>query len=163
MANAVYAVRSMPTDEYDYQNDENIPEADPTVPQVDFAYAEYPVHRKCGNCNMYVPGRKCTMVKDDIDPEHGVCSYWSIRDTKPIEGKEYEPMMSKEDAGYITNGPTHCGNCKFYIDPRMCEMVRGDIDPDTGCCTAWQKGESTEAFYGKIFKILPVAEWSTKE
>lgn len=138
--------------EYDHENDENIPIKDPTVPQVDFAYANYPVPRKCGNCNMlYEKDGKyyCTMVKGEIDADIGVCNYWSLRKTQPDSKAEWDPLLDKKEAGYVETAPSKCGTCKFYKDPRKCEMVEGDIDPEFGCCTAWtptkEKKESAES------------------
>lgn len=119
-------------------------EADPRVTKEAFAYEEYDVKRRCGTCNMYIFGRKCTLTQGDIDPTDGVCAFWGFRNTKPIKDKEYKPFLSKQDAGYIIEkGGTYCGSCKFMIMPNRCEMVGKkydpNINPETGCCIAWTK------------------------
>jgi len=117
-----------------------VKQEDPTVPKIDFAYSEHDRNRRCGNCNMYIMGGKCTLVKGDIDSKDGVCNFWSYRNTQPFLDKQYPPMLSKSDAGYILErGGTICGTCKHYKEPRKCMMVRGDISPDKGCCIGWMK------------------------
>lgn len=126
-------------------------EADPKMTKCASAYEEYPVKRQCGNCDMYIEGRKCTLVKGDIDPIDGICNAWSFRDTQPIKGKEYKPPLSKEDSGYILEaGGTHCGSCKHMIFPNRCEMVGKngdeDISAEYGCCMMWEKANLLNVF-----------------
>ena len=128
------------------------PEADPKVTKQEFAYVNDKSNPRCGACNMYIEGRKCTMVKGDIDPEYGECIFWAYRRTKPIVGKEYEPMLTQEEAFYTEippvgdgehQGGSECGICKHYLpsgeDPMVgeCEMVEGEIEYH-GCCIAWE-------------------------
>ena len=142
-----------------------VPEADPKVTKQEFAYVEDKHNPNCETCNMFIrEGEnnigKCTMVKGDINGEDGVCMFWAYRRTKPKTNKEYEPMLSQEDAGYLeTPNGTRCGTCKFRIDPEGCEMVEGQINMETGCCIAWTPDEetedltSTEAKYSGLFKF----------
>ncbi len=137
-----------------------VPEADPKVTKQEFAYVEDKTNPKCEACNMFIKEGennigKCTMVKGDINGEDGVCTFWGFRRTKPKEGKEYKPMLSQEESGYIEypNG-SRCGTCKFRIEPEGCEMVEGQINMDTGCCIAWVPEEdATEAKYTPLFKF----------
>lgn len=119
-------------------------QTDPKVTKGAFAYEEYDVKRKCGNCDMYIYGRKCTEVIGDIDPKDGICELWSFRDTMPIVGKDYKPKRTKSEAGYIIEkGGTHCASCKHFIEPNRCAMVGKngdeDISGEYGCCMAWEK------------------------
>ena len=117
---------------------DNVPEEEPTVPKHDVSYAEYTEHRKCEYCNMFMKEEeKCTIVEGKI-VDNGVCYFWSFRNTKPPKSLKPKNMYTQEAAGYdIVPDGTHCGTCKAYVDPRMCKMVRGDIDPEEGCCALW--------------------------
>ena len=139
-----------------------VPEADPKVTKQEFAYVEDKINPKCEACNMFIrEGEnnigKCTIVKGDINGRDGVCTFWAMRRTKPIEGKEYKPMWTQKESGYLeTTGGTRCGTCKFRIEPEGCEMVEGQINMETGCCIAWTPDEETEVEMGTEAKYNPL-------
>ena len=138
-----------------------VPEADPKVTKQEFAYVEEDENPNCERCNMFIrEGEnnigKCTLVEGEINGEDGVCMFWGYRRTKPIENKEYVPMLSQEESGYIeTTGGSRCGTCKFRVEPEGCEMVEGLINMEKGCCIAWIPDEetATEAKYNRLFKF----------
>jgi len=139
-----------------------VPEADPKVTKQEFAYVEDKINPKCEACNMFIRTNegdigKCTLVKGDINGPNGVCTFWAMRRTKPKTDKEYEPMWTKKESGYLeTTGGTRCGTCKFRIDPEGCEMVEGQINMETGCCIAWTPDEETEVEMGTEAKYNPL-------
>jgi len=112
---------------------------------------------RCGACMMYVAARgpnigRCTVVEGAIRGDTGVCGLY-------VHGKHSGPemkgMISKEIAGYIENGPTHCGNCEYYggvpdsggdDESGPCEKVSGTVEFH-GCCNYWEA--SGEAGAGK--------------
>ncbi len=152
-----------------------VPEADPKVTKQEFAYVEDKINPKCEACNMFVRTNegdigKCTLVKGDINGPNGVCTFWAMRRTKPKTDKEYEPMWTKEESGYLeTPNGTRCGTCKFKILPEGCEMVEGQINMETGCCIAWTPDEeteeitATEAKYNPLFKFYGRVDLSDVE
>ncbi len=95
----------------------------------------------CGKCVYFVKGGKCLLVKGEISGKNGSCNYW-VKGPSRIYPIGTPPFTQKE-SGYVEtpNGP-RCGTCTFYSDPRRCELVKGDIEPKTGCCNAWKKPES---------------------
>ena len=80
------------------------------------------------------------LVKGPISGETGSCNFW-------VEGDAFKekpdklPPFTKDQAGYVQNQPNgpRCGACLFYREPRGCQLVKGDIDPRIGCCSAWKK------------------------
>jgi len=36
------------------------------------------------------------------------------------------------------DGPFLCARCEYFEEPRACQKVSGDIDPD-GCCNLYEK------------------------
>ena len=134
------------------------PEAEPKVTKQEFAYVNDKSNPRCGACNMYIEGGKCSLVKGEIDPEYGECIFWAYRRTKPIVGKEHKPMLTQKEAFYeiippvgdgIHEGGSLCGICKHYLpsnaDPMVgkCEMVEGEIEYH-GCCIAWAPNKDAE-------------------
>ena len=147
---------------------DNVPEDDPKVTKQEFAYVEDKVNPKCEACNMFIRTNegdigKCTLVKGDINGPDGVCTFWAMRRTKPIEDKEYEPTLTQEESGYVEYpGGSRCGTCKFKKGTDACEKVEGLINMETGCCIAWTPEEeeidATEVYYDKLFKFFGKVE-----
>lgn len=93
----------------------------------------------CGICMMFVKDH-CTTVDGKIDGEKGTCGLY-------VFGKHVGPdghgTIPQAVAGYITNAPTHCGNCKEYRGDAAkgsCEIVDGVV-AFLGCCNAWVRDE----------------------
>lgn len=120
----------------------DVPEADPKVTKQEFAYVEEKENPRCGNCNMYILGGKCTLVKGEIDPDDAVCMYWAFRRSQPLLDKDYKPHLTKQQSNYIeVKGGSRCGTCKFRKGNDGCMMVEGKINMETGCCLAYEKGD----------------------
>lgn len=96
----------------------------------------------CGVCWKFVIGDgkgkgKCLEVKGAIDGPRGTCGLY-------VHGKPFKwapnfeiTQVSKEEAGYVEEGPTHCVTCEYMEKPSdktsMCESVEGVIH-QLGCC-----------------------------
>ena len=85
---------------------------------------------RCGICRFYT-NHKCEIVLGDIDPDKGVCGLFVIY------------PVSKMEAGYTEQGPTHCANCEEMLVPRIygesrCKKVEGMVE-GRACCSLWQK------------------------
>jgi hypothetical protein len=105
----------------------------------------------CGDCWKFIgsedgPGQ-CIEVDGAINPAHGVCGlYVNGRVFDGIEPNLPVPVakISKEIAGYIEQGPTHCGNCEYYLGgdemSGACRKVEGVVEFD-GCCNHWESKE----------------------
>lgn len=100
-----------------------------------------PLGARCGICMMFVDGR-CTVVEGNINGVHGVCDLY-------VHGKHSGPvmkgMLSKDEAGYVETGPTHCASCEYFEAPFSCQKVEGKVEGE-GCCNAYepQEKESVE-------------------
>lgn len=106
-----------------------------------FAYQEAPpTPPRCNKCKYFVRMGKCLLVKGQISGKDGTCNLW-VKGTPRFYPFASPPLTQKE-SGYVEypNGP-RCGVCKFYEDPRGCQLVKGDIDPNYGCCNAWKPKE----------------------
>lgn len=96
----------------------------------------------CGACMMFFGGGKCTVVEGKIDGDNGVCGLYVFGEHM---GPTMEGMTPKSVVGYITNAPTHCGNCENYNggedNSGSCKIVEGNVEA-LGCCNAWEAGKS---------------------
>jgi len=106
----------------------------------------------CGDCWKFVgsesagPG-KCIEVEGAIQPAHGVCGlYVNGRVFDGVKPKLPVPVaqVPKIVAGYVEEGPTHCGNCEHYGGSEdgsgPCEKVAGTVQY-FGCCNQWDGEE----------------------
>lgn len=105
----------------------------------------------CGDCWKFVglesATGKCIEVAGAINGPHGVCGlYVNGRVFDGVKPKLPEPVtqVSKEIAGYVENGPTHCGNCDEKLGGESlvseCKKVAGEIEY-FGCCNRWEPKE----------------------
>ncbi len=102
----------------------------------------------CGDCWKFIgsesgPG-KCIEVDGAINPAHGVCGlYVNGRVFDGVKPKLPVPVdkISKQIAGYVEQGPTHCGNCEHYRGAEdgsgPCTEVKGIVEY-FGCCNQWE-------------------------
>ncbi len=102
----------------------------------------------CGDCWKFIGKEggsgRCIEVAGPINGPHGVCGlYVNGRVFDGIQPKLPEPVaqVSKEIAGYVEQGPTHCGNCDEKLGgdsaTSECKAVAGTIEFD-GCCNRWE-------------------------
>lgn len=69
--------------------------------------------------------------------------------TKPSSGKhaqdEVVDIGGKKTVLYMdsSEGPFRCDHCEYYVDPRQCQLVDGDIDP-AGCCSLYESIDKPE-------------------
>ena len=98
---------------------------------------------RCNICWKFDPiGKLCLEVAGDINGPHGICGLYvhgTPRGNIPIG---YLRKVSKAEAGYSEDGPTHCGNCDEMIERKLngtspCERVRGLVD-GKACCDVWE-------------------------
>ena len=83
-------------------------------------------------------------VEGNISGVRGICGLYV--NGAPV-GNQINPApsrkVSKVEAGYIEQGPTHCGNCDemfrravYMTSP--CKKVAGMVD-GRACCNLWEK------------------------
>jgi hypothetical protein len=85
---------------------------------------------RCGICRFY-QDHTCKIVEGSINPDTGIC------------GLYVKEPISKKEAGYAENGPTHCFSCEYMIVKKLfgesrCGKVEGMIE-GRGCCNLWEK------------------------
>jgi len=83
---------------------------------------------RCGICKFY-SNKKCEIVEGSIDPDVGICGLYI---NKPV---------TKAEAGYSEQGPTHCQSCEYMVLPKLfgesrCGKVQGMVE-GRGCCNLW--------------------------
>ncbi len=94
----------------------------------------------CDDCRMFIGTKdalgKCGAVAGSIKPL-GVCGLYVFGQPNQFTKSG---NLSKETAGYIDNGPTHCGSCEYFEGEGSCKKVKSD--PKTiefgGCCNAYE-------------------------
>lgn len=103
----------------------------------------------CGDCAFYVMGKAiCLVHGQDLKIEiNAVCGYhvngipmqnWPI---------DFHAMaLSPELTGLVSDGRTHCGNCKwFYASESKCmatveaDRVKHPKVDYNGCCARWER------------------------
>jgi len=99
---------------------------------------------RCGGCMMFLTDTKeCTILDPAaVDGKTGVCGLFV--GGKAGTSKDHKPMklVPASVAGYVTNGPTQCGNCINFAGPAVnaqagCSKVSGIVHRD-GCCNLWE-------------------------
>ena len=102
----------------------------------------------CGDCWKFIGSEnasgECIEVAGEINGPHGVCGLYVngrvFDGTKP-NLPEAVVQITKEVAGYVENGPTHCGNCEYMMNntesTSPCRKVAGEIEY-FGCCNQWE-------------------------
>ena len=92
---------------------------------------------RCGRCLMFNEEGRCAAVEGSINADTGVCGLYVHGDP---EGSNFG-LIGKDVAGYVENGPTHCGNCQYYGGGESlsgsCEKIEGQVD-FYGCCNSWE-------------------------
>jgi hypothetical protein len=102
----------------------------------------------CGDCWKFVGSESgegtCIEVAGAINPAHGVCGlYVNGRVFDGVKPALPTPVVqiSKTIAGYVEQGPTHCGNCEYYEGTEdgsgPCKKVAGTVE-FFGCCNHWE-------------------------
>jgi hypothetical protein len=101
----------------------------------------------CSICWKFDPFAKtCVEVDGDINGIRGICGLYVNGDPMghkiPVSTVPAR-KVSKAEAGYAENGPTHCGNCDEMITRAVymaspCKKVKGQVD-GRACCGLWEK------------------------
>jgi hypothetical protein len=83
---------------------------------------------RCGICRFYTD-KACKIVEGTINPDIGIC------------GLYVKNPVTKAEAGYSEEGPTHCVNCDEMLIPKLwgesrCKKVEGMVE-GRGCCSLW--------------------------
>ena len=96
---------------------------------------------RCGACWKFVSDpRECLEVNGDISPG-GVCGLYvnGVPHPSRLEHTWRITKVSKEEAGYIERGDSHCVGCKNMANPgepsSPCREVEGLVE-QRGCCTS---------------------------
>jgi hypothetical protein len=84
----------------------------------------------CGICIFY-RDNSCKIVEGSIDAEKGICGLYIFA------------PVSKAEAGYSEQGPTHCRNCDEMLVPKLygesrCKKVEGMVE-GRACCSLWEE------------------------
>lgn len=106
-----------------------------------------PEGARCGICWKFNPFNKlCVEVEGSISGMRGICGLYVNGD--PAGAKIPLAVVparkiSKREAGYSEQGPTHCGNCDEMFIPVVygqspCKEVVGMVE-GRGCCNVWKK------------------------
>jgi len=91
----------------------------------------------CGKCALYRQDGDCDiLIPPDVSPT-GVCGLYV---PGPPGYTDFAPqqLVPADVAGYTDDGPTMCGNCKYFLRPARCRIVKGTVEAG-GCCNAWER------------------------
>jgi hypothetical protein len=128
--------RNYQTQGYQAQTTSDLKLDKAVVLYMDAAAIAKPKGAHCDDCIMYIgteeASGRCGAVAGVIQPL-GVCGLYVFGE--PNNFKE-SGHLSKKVAGYIDDGPTHCGTCKYFNGKDACRKVEGVIEFG-GCCNYW--------------------------
>jgi hypothetical protein len=107
-----------------------------------------PSGARCGICWKFNPvERLCCEVDGGISAARGICGLYV--NGEPVAHKLNvfpSRKVSKQEAGYTEQGPTHCGNCDEMIVRAVyttspCKKVVGLVD-GRACCGLWEPAKA---------------------
>ena len=97
---------------------------------------------RCGRCIFFAKKTsECFLTTPPLcDAEKGVCGLY-IGGPSFLTNATPQNRISKEAAGYVTDAPTHCANCEYFLQEgeNGCQKIGGMIYAQ-GCCSMWEKG-----------------------
>lgn len=107
-----------------------------------------PEGASCERCYKFDPYQyRCFEVEGNISGKSGICGLYVNGEAighKLSASFEGTPRrITKREAGYTDNAPSHCGNCDEMMIPvtygqSPCKKVSGIVD-GRACCTLWTK------------------------
>jgi hypothetical protein len=95
----------------------------------------------CDDCIMFIgkedAAGECGAVEGPIQPL-GVCGLYVFGEPNTFKKSG---GLSKQSAGYIADGPTHCGSCEYFVRAGLCKKVKNSpsLIEQGGCCNAWER------------------------
>jgi hypothetical protein len=99
---------------------------------------------RCNICWKFNPIEKsCIEVEGKIDGPRGICGlYMNGAPAGHYLVLKLSRKVTKAEAGYSENGPTHCGNCDEMVVRKVygsspCKKVKGLVD-GRACCGLWE-------------------------
>ena len=106
---------------------------------------------RCGGCMMFIKDiAQCTILEPAaVNGKTGVCGLFVGGKSGTSADHKAMKIVPASVAGYITNGPTQCGNCTHFDGPAinalaMCYKVAGLVNKD-GCCNSWKSNKDKVA------------------
>ena len=101
---------------------------------------------RCGRCIFFAHATsQCQLTTPpECDAEHGVCGLY-FGGPSTLTSVTPQNRMPKEAAGYITDAPTHCETCEYFLHEGEggCKNVGGHIYAK-GCCNGWETNVGKE-------------------
>jgi hypothetical protein len=84
----------------------------------------------------------CIEVKGTINGPKGICGLYVHGEPWGDKVKAAIKQVTKAEAGYSEEGPTHCVNCDEMLVPRLfgesrCKKVEGMVE-GRACCDLWE-------------------------
>lgn len=84
----------------------------------------------------------CCEVEGTISPKKGICGLYVHGEPYADKLKASIRQVTKAEAGYSEEGPTHCVNCDEMLIPKLygesrCKKVEGLVE-GRGCCGLWE-------------------------
>jgi hypothetical protein len=97
----------------------------------------------CGGCMFFQKGSsECLLTSPaECDAEKGVCALFLGGESIFKTGDEPQERITKDEAGYVTDAPTRCGNCEYFEgdgETGSCAKVGGTTIYRDGCCNGWE-------------------------
>lgn len=85
---------------------------------------------RCGNCENFVKGGHCKLVRGYIDPVEGYCKFYEKGQVNPSDTK-IEPEYSKAEADYIEDDDKDLELTENVVDPFVIKAAAAKLIHDT--------------------------------
>jgi hypothetical protein len=110
--------------------------------------------QSCVKCKFNLPAeKKCHIVEDEIDVEHGISIFFSPKGNGMLPGdivwdfvKKTGKKLRYEEGHVIDKGADgfQCKDCKYYMYSGGCLLIKGNFGPEMSCAFVVKIGNGTE-------------------
>jgi len=97
----------------------------------------------CSICWKFNPkDKRCLEVEGSINGPNGICGLYVHGEPFGDKIKASIRTITKAEAGYSEEGPTHCVSCDEMLIPKLfgesrCKKVEGMVE-GRGCCNSYE-------------------------
>lgn len=120
---------------------------------------------RCGNCENFVKGGRCKLVRGYIDPVEGYCKFYEKGAVNPSE-TETEPEYSKAEAAYTEDDDNDLELSENVVDPMIIKNEAAKLLNTTNLDASEIKIILDKEFPGKLPETKPPKDvndsWSQK-
>jgi hypothetical protein len=110
--------------------------------------------KSCDKCKFNLPAEQiCHIVEGHVNNEKGISKYFSPKGYGMLPGDIVWKFIKKRGQklnfknAYVINEASkgfNCKDCKYFVNPSNCLLVKGQLAPDMSCAFIVRKGNGTD-------------------